>query len=113
MTTPYGSSGESLIDDLKGMVRSEEQIAMDTLFPSKDELKMLQMMNRVAPRMTTALSVLGFMRRRFNSDVLRIFQEELTLNNIAREGFGRAEAVEVLVGIKKAAAKASADLGGM
>ena len=66
---------------------------------------MLQMTTQLQPRTVMAWSVLGVFRRKFHSKVLRMFQEEHNYNRIAENRIGRGEAVEVQIGLKRAAAR--------
>jgi len=94
--------GKGLFDQMRSGVRSEEEIAIDALFPVRDKFKMLQMINEQQPRAIMPWSVLGLLRVLYGSKVLRIVQEEHNLNKIAQERKGRLELSEVVVGVRKA-----------
>jgi len=81
-----------VFDNAKVGFKTEQELAIETLFPAKNRLQMLQMITETAPRAEMPWSVLGIFRRRFHSQVLSIFQEENNLNQIAKERKGRLEA---------------------
>lgn len=94
--------GKGIFDSLRAGVKSEEELAIEAMFPTKDKFKMLQMITEQQPKAITPWSVLGVFRRRFKSVVLRQFQEEYNLNKIAQERKGRLELSEVVAARKKA-----------
>jgi len=79
---------------------TEEEVAMKSLFPTNDPTRMLQMMTEIKPRTSSVLSVLGVIRRKFNSQVIKMFEEEYRYNQIAVDGKGNIRAAEVLVGAR-------------
>jgi len=87
----------SILDGIGSSQVSDEEIAIQAMFPTSDPYKRLQMITDLAPRSVGLISVLGVIRRRFNSTVLRMYQEELSLNKIAQDRKGRIELSEVLV----------------
>lgn len=90
-----------LFGGIRAGIQSEEEIAIDALFPTKDKFKMLQMITEQPVKAIIPFSVLGVFRRRFNSSVLRIFQEEYNLNKVAQERKGRLELSEVVAAGKR------------
>ena len=80
---------------------TEEEVAMKSLFPTNDPTRMLQMMTEIKPRTSSVLSVLGVIRRKFNSQVIKMFEEEYRYNQIAVDGKGNIRAAEVLVGARR------------
>lgn len=90
-----------ILSGIASSIPTEEQLAIEALFPTRDAYKRLQMITEYQPRAITPLAVLGVIRRRFGSSVLKMFQEEYNLNQIARERKGRIELSEVLVGIRR------------
>ena len=80
---------------------SEEEVAMRSLFPTNDPVRMLQMMTEIKPRTSNVLSVLGVIRRKFNSNTIKWFEEEYRYNQIAIDGKGNIRAAEVLVGARR------------
>jgi len=88
--------GGSFFDRARQGFVSDEEMAIQALFPTKDRFKMLQMITEVAPRAEMPWSVLGVFRVKFKSKVLRIFQEEHNLNKIAQDRKGRLELSEIV-----------------
>lgn len=80
---------------------SEEEVAMRSLFPTNDPVRMLQMMTEIKPRASNTLSVLGVIKRRMKSQILGMFEEEYRYNQIAVDGKGNIRAAEVLVGARR------------
>lgn len=97
---PGGKGG--IFETLRAGVKSEEELAIEAFFPTKDKFKMLQMITEQQPKAITPWSVLGVFRRRYRSQVLRMFQEEFNMNKISQERKGRLELSEILVSRKKA-----------
>jgi len=86
----------SAFDSVRSGFQSEEQIAIEALFPTKDKFKMLQMITEQTVRANIPWSVLGVFRRKFKSEVLRMFQEEHNLNKVAQDRKGRLELSEIV-----------------
>lgn len=86
----------SFFEGLRAGVKSEEEIAIEALFPTKDKYKMLQMITEQQPKAIMPWNVLGVFRRKYNSKVLRMLQEEHNLNKVAQERKGRLELSEVV-----------------
>jgi hypothetical protein len=95
----------SLLDGISSGQDSDSETAIKAMFPTSDPYKMLQMITEHSPRSVGLVSVLGVMRRRFNSTVLRMYQEELNLNKIAQDRKGRIELSEVIVGTQRKASE--------
>ncbi len=91
----------SIFESVRFGVQSEEQVAIEALFPTKDKFKKLQMITDQPPKAIIPWSVLGVFRKKYKSEILRSFQEEYSLNRIARERLGRQELGEVIASIKK------------
>ncbi len=87
---------EGIFEALRAGVQSEEEIAIEALFPTKDKQKMLQMITHHQMRAMVPLSILGIFRSTYKSKVLQMFQEELGLNKIALERLGRVELSEIV-----------------
>jgi len=85
-----------IFDNLRAVVQSEEEVAVDFMFPSKSQFRRLQMMTHHNMRAMVPLSVLGLFRRMYKSKVLEIFQEELATNKIALDRLGRVEGSEIV-----------------
>jgi len=94
----------SLLDGLGIGGVSEDQIALQTLYPTNDPFKKLQMVSDVKLKMVPGLSVMGVLRRRFKSTILRMWDEEYRINTIPVDRKSRIEAAEILVGRGRAAA---------
>jgi len=91
--------GGSIFEAMRTGIRSEEEIAIDALFPTRDRFKMLQMITEQQPGAIIPWSVLGVFRLKYKSKVLRAMQEEHGLNKISQERKGRLELSEVVVGV--------------
>ena len=94
--------GSSLLEGIGTGLESDETQAIQALFPTKDKFRMLQMISDLSPRSVGLISVLGVIRRRFNSQVLLMYEEELRMNKIAQDRKGRIELSEVIVGARRA-----------
>ena len=94
--------GSSLLEGIGTGMESDESIAIAALFPTKDSFKKLMMISDLSPRSVGLISVLGVIRRRFNSTILLMYEEELRMNKIAQDRKGRIELSEVLVGARRA-----------
>lgn len=86
----------TIFEGIRAGVQSEEEVAIEALFPTKDKFKMLQMITEQQPKAIVPFSVLGVFRRLYKSNVLRIFQEEFALNKVAQERKGRLELSEIV-----------------
>lgn len=92
----------SLWDTLRAGASSEEQSALNFLFPAKSRFEYQQMLTDQQPRAVTPFSVLGVFRRRYKSKVLQMFQEEHNINKIAVDRKGRLEGAEIVAGLRRA-----------
>lgn len=90
-----------IFDALRAGVHTEEELAVQALFPTTDKFKMLQMITEQMPRSVIPWSVLGVFRRKYKSDVLKMFQEEHNLNKIAQDRKGRGELAEIMIGVRR------------
>lgn len=84
-----------IFERLREGVLTEEEIAVQALFPTKDKYKLLQMITDQQPKAIMPWNVLGVFRRKYKSEVLRMLQEEHNLNKIAQERLGRVELAEI------------------
>lgn len=85
-----------IFESLRAGVQSEEEAALNFMFPSKNQFRRLQMMTHHNMRAMVPLSVLGLFRRMYKSQVLAIFQEELGTNKISLDRLGRVEGSEIV-----------------
>ncbi len=92
---------KSLWDTLRQGAASEEETALNFLFPAKNKFEYLQMLTDLQPRAVMPWSVLGVFREKYKSKVLRGFQYENNVDRIAQERKGRLEGSEVVVGIRR------------
>jgi hypothetical protein len=83
-------------ESMRASQSSEQQDALDFLFPSKNRFERLQMLGDNQPRAITPLNMLGVFRRLYKSKVLSIYQEEHGYNRIAGERKGRLEGSEIV-----------------
>jgi len=81
---------------LRAGVTSDEEIALNFLFPAKSKFEFLQMLTEQQPRAIIPWSVLGVFRRMYGSRILKMVQEEHNINKIAQERKGRLEGSEVV-----------------
>lgn len=88
--------GMGIFEGLRAGVQSEEEIALEFMFPAKDQFRRLQMMTHHQMRAMVPLSVMGVFRRLYSSKVLKMFQEELGYNKIALDRLGRVEGSEIV-----------------
>ena len=99
----------SYFESIRTSIRSDEQMALEFLFPAKDKFKQLQMLNELKTREVMSWSVLGVFRRKYKSKFLRDLQEESALNKIAQERKGRLEGTELSSAGSKKAGKEDED----
>ena len=87
---------ESIFEALRAGVKSEEEIAIEALFPTKNKFQMLQMITDHQMKAMIPLAILGVFRRMYKSKVLEVFQEELNSNKVALDRLGRVELSEIV-----------------
>ncbi len=87
--------GNSIWDNLRSGVQSDQEIAYKILFPGKNQFQMLQMLNEQTPGAIMPWSVLGVFRRYYKSKVLTTLQEEHMVNKISDNRKGRLEGSEI------------------
>ena len=95
------AKGAGIFESLRTGIQSEEEIALNYMFPSKNIFQRLQMMTDHNMRAMVPLSVLGLFRRMYNSKVLATFQEELGYNKIALQRLGRVEGSEIVAAVRR------------
>lgn len=93
--------GGSLWDTLRQGAASEEENALNFLFPAKNKFEMLQMLTETQPRAVTPFAVLDVFRKKYKSKVLTSFSESHNTIKIGQERKGRLEGSEVVVGIRR------------
>ncbi len=93
--------GTSIFDNMRVGIQSEEEVAIEAMFPTRDKFKMLQMISELQPGAVMPWSVLGVFRRIYKSKVLQMLQEEHNLNKIALDRKGRLELSEVVASRRK------------
>jgi len=91
-----GGRSVGIFEGLRAGIQSEEEVAMQWMFPAKTTFRRLQMMTHHSNKAMVPLSVLGLFRRMYKSNVLSIFQEELGYNKIALDRLGRLEGSEIV-----------------
>ena len=91
-----------IFEGLRAGVQSEEQIALEWMFPAKNHFQKLQMMTHHSNKAMVPLSVMGLFRRMYHSKVLTDFQEELGYNKIALDRLGRVEGSEIVAARRRA-----------
>jgi len=88
--------GKGIFEGFRTGVKSEEEVAIEALFPAPGKLQMLQMITEVQPKAIISWSVLGVFRRLYGSKVLKMFQEEHGYNKVSQDRKGRLELSEVV-----------------
>jgi len=101
--------GMGIFETMRAGAKSEDEVALEYMFPAKDQFKRLQMMTRHQYRAQIPLAVLGLFRRMYHSKVLSTFQEELNINKIALDGLGRVEGAEIIAARRQAREKEAED----
>ncbi|KKL97061.1 hypothetical protein LCGC14_1838230 [marine sediment metagenome] len=92
----------SLWDTLRQGAKSEEEMALNFLFPAKNKFEMLQMLTETQPRAVIPFAVLDVFRQKYHSKVLTSFTGSHNTIKVGQERKGRLEGSEVVVGIRKA-----------
>jgi len=90
----------SLMESIMAQTQSEEMSAISILFDTKD-YKRLKMISEIPPSLMYVLTILGVLQRRYNSKVLKLFDEEFLSRQKSRDRQGIIELVEVLLGVRK------------
>ncbi len=95
-----GGKGRSILDAISASGSSEESSALNILFDTKNYPR-LKMISEIPPSLMYVLTILGTIQKRFNSKVLRQFDEEFLSRQKSRDRKGIIELVEVLLGMRK------------
>ena len=99
---PGGGERRSIWDSLRQGAKSEEEMALNFLFPAKNKFEYKQMLTENQPRAITPFSVLDVFRKKYKSKTLYEFADSHNTLKIGQERKGRLEGSEVVVGIRKA-----------
>jgi len=91
-----------IFESLRAGIQSEEEIAIEALFPTKDKFRMLQMITHHQQKAMVPLTILGMFRRMYKSNLLRTVQEELNTNKICLDRLGRVELSEIVAARREA-----------
>lgn len=91
---------KSLMDQIMATSSSEEATAIGILFDTKNYQR-LKMISEIPPQLMYVLTILGVLQRRYNSKVLKLFDEEFLTRQKSRDRQGLLELVEVLLGVRK------------
>ena len=94
----------SLMGDIMASSSSDEMSAIEVLFGTKNYQR-LKMISEIPPQLMYVLTVLGVLQRRYNSKVLKQFDEEFLSRQKSRDRQGILELVEVLLGVRRAEAE--------
>ncbi len=95
----------SLWDTLRAGAQSEEEMALNFLFPAKNKFEFRQMLTENQPRAITPFAVLDVFRKKYNSKVLREFADSHNVLKVGQERKGRLEGSEIVVGVRRAREK--------
>jgi len=90
----------SLMDSIMASSSSDEANAIEILFDTKNYQR-LKMISEIPPQLMYVLTILGVLQRRYNSKVLKLFDEEFLTRQKSRDRQGLLELVEVLLGVRK------------
>jgi len=86
-----------IFEGLRMGSEAEYEGAIRALFPyGKDNFRMLQMLTETNSRSQMPLTILGVLRRKYKSDLLKTLQEEHNLNKVALDRKGRLELSEIV-----------------
>jgi hypothetical protein len=88
------------MESIMAQTQSEEMSAISILFDTKD-YKRLKMISEIPPSLMYVLTILGVLQRRYNSKVLKLFDEEFLSRQKSRDRQGIIELVEVLLGVRR------------
>jgi len=89
-----------IFESIRASIQNEEQLALQFMFPFKDKFKLLQSLTEYRNREIPSWSVLGVFRRKYRSNLLRVFQEETNINKIAVDRKGRLEGSEIVAAVR-------------
>jgi len=78
-------------------IPSEEELAVKSLFPAKNKAQNLQMITDIQPKAIVPLSALGLIRRRFDSSIIKMWEEEYYSILLSKDRKGRLELSEIFV----------------
>ena len=92
-----------IFESLRTGVRSDEEIALNFMFPARNKYEMLQMLTETQPRAVTPFAVLDVFRKKYKSKILKSFAESHHTIKVGQERKGRLEGSEIVVGMRKAA----------
>ena len=95
------TQGRSWHENMRVGGQSENELAIEAMFPTKNKFKMLQMISELNIRAVMPFAVLGVFRRMYGSKVLGFFQEEHNLNKVALDRKGRLELSEIVASRKR------------
>jgi len=90
----------SLMDAIVSSSASEEMSAISVLFDTKNYQR-LKMISEIPPQLMYVLTILGVLQKRYNSKVLKQFDEEFLTRQKSRDRQGVLELVEVLLGVRR------------
>jgi len=83
------------IGALSASFGSEEELAVRTLFPTKNRFELLMMITELNPNEVVPLSILGVIRRRWHSKVILMYEEEFRMNRKSKDRKGVLEMAEI------------------
>ena len=98
--------GGSLMDTIMSQATPEEMGVINVLFDTKDYQR-LKMISEISPSIMYAMTVLGVLQRRYNSKVLKLFDQEFLSRQKSRDRQGIMELVEVILGTRRLAEERS------
>ena len=77
--------------------QSDEEVAVKALFPARNRAQMLSMITELPESAIVPFAALGVIKRRFHSDVIAMFEDEIYSKKISVNRKGRLELSEVFV----------------
>lgn len=90
----------SLMESIVAQSAPEEMSALNLLLDTSN-YKRLKMISEIPPSLMYVLTILGVLQRRYNSKVLKLFDEEFLCRQKSRDRQGIIEVVEVLLGLRR------------
>ncbi len=90
-----------IFESIRASIQSEEQLALQFMFPFKDQFRLLQSLTEFRNREIPSWSIVGVFRRKYNSKFLKMFQEEVMTNKIAVDRKGRLEGSEIVAAVRR------------
>lgn len=92
---------KSWYESMRSGIQSEEQVALEFLFPAANRMQKLQMLGEITRKQQMPLTVLGVLRREYKSKLLTTMQEELIIQSLPLDRKSRLEASEIVAAVRR------------